>query len=472
MMVYTKGPRFKNTKIQIPRSKFQNHRFTIIVSGTWVLGFGSCIWVSKYANVENNTLLPQLFRTEFGKITSVLAKHFSLEHIEVAEDIASETFLLAMETWPYKGVPENPTAWLYAVAKNKAKNFIHRGKIIDRVHSELIPTIEKSENSDVDLSDENIRDSQLRMLFALCHPSLPAESQVALCLRVLCGFGIDEIATAFLSNRETINKRLVRAREKLRTERISTDLPDAKQLIERVDNVLTTLYLLFSEGYYSETKDVVVREDLCEEAIRLTRILTTNKLTNVPSANALLALMYFHASRLKARATSHGELILYDDQDESLWNREHISLGAYHLNLASTGNALTKYHLEAGIAYWHTVKSDTKEKWENILQLYNRLLQIHYSPIAALNRTYALAKANSVSEALNEALKLQLISSPYYFTLLGELVRKTHPTEAKRYFEAALNVSRSAAEKKLIQKKIESFQREDAKLRSSRKNTE
>ena len=407
--------------------------------------------------IESKTLIPQLFRTEFGKITSVLGKHFSLEHIEVAEDIASETFLLAMETWPYQGVPENPTAWLYTVAKNKARNFIHRIKMIDRVHSALVPTLEKTAPGDVDLSDENIRDSQLKMLFALCHPSLSPESQVALCLRVLCGFGIDEIATALLSTRDTINKRLVRAREKLRIEKISTDLPDAHHLIERVDNVLTTLYLLFNEGYYSETNAATVREDFCLEAIRLTKMLATTELTASPAAHALLALMYFHASRLKARTDSNGELILYDDQDERLWNQEYISLGAYHLNLASRGNALTKYHLEAGIAYWHTVKSDTREKWENILQLYNRLLQIEYSPIAALNRTYALSKANAVAEAIVEAKKLNLTTNPYYFTLLGELHRQTEPEKAKGYFTEAIAVTKSPQEIKLIQKKIASL---------------
>jgi RNA polymerase sigma factor (sigma-70 family) len=401
--------------------------------------------------------MERLFRTEFGKITSVLAKHFSLEHIEIAEDIASETFLLAMETWPYKGIPENPTAWLYTVAKNKTKNFLHRTKILERVQNEILPSFEKTEYTEVDLSNENIRDSQLRMLFALCHPSLGNESQIALCLRVLCGFGVDEIATAFLSNKETINKRLVRAREKLRSEKISIDLPAAQNLVERLDNVLTTLYLLFSEGYYSETNANIIREDLCEEAIRLTKMLVLYEPTNTTSANALLALMYFHASRLKARTTHNGELILYDNQNERLWNQEYISLGAYYLNLASKGNSLTKYHLEAGIAYWHTVKSDTKEKWENILQLYNRLLQIEYSPIAALNRTYALSKANSTQEAVDEAKKLNLTSNPYYFTLLGELHRKTDKDKAKSYFLQALQATKSVPEKNLIQQKIDSL---------------
>lgn len=404
-------------------------------------------------------ILPHLFRTEFGKITSVLAKHFSLVHIEIAEDIASETFLLAMETWPYKGVPENPKAWLYTVAKNKTKNFLHRATILSKVQNDISSSLEKVDENGIDLSNENIQDSQLRMLFALCHPSLASESQVALCLRVLCGFGIDEIATAFFSNKETINKRLVRAREKLRTENISTDLPDSPDLIKRLGNVLTTLYLLFSEGYYSETNENIVREDLCEEAIRLTKILATNEQTNTPATNALLALMYFHASRLKSRTNCNGEFVLYENQDDRLWNKEYISLGAYHLNVASKGDDLTKYHLEAGIAYWHTLKLDSKEKWESILQLYNRLLQIEYSPVAALNRTYALSKANTIQEAIAEAKKLNLTSNPYYFTLLGELHRQLNNEDAMSYFQDALRVTRSAAEKTLIQKKIDLLNR-------------
>lgn len=400
-------------------------------------------------------LLPHLFRSEFGKITSVLSKHFSLVHLEAAEDIASETFLLAAETWPYKGVPENPTAWLYAVAKNKAKNFTARAKTFDtKIKSELSQGDREGETQDVDLSNENICDSQLRMLFALCHPAIAEEAQVGLCLRILCGFGIDEIAAAFLSNKEAINKRLLRAKGKLRTERISLKLPTQAQLAKRLNSVLTTLYLLFSEGYYSETQEQIVREDLCEEAIRLTRLLTDSATTNLPETNALLALMYFHASRIRSRSNVTGEIILYGDQDTSLWKLEYISLGAYHLKLASQGAMFSKYHLEASIAYWHTVKEDTAEKWEAILQLYNHLLKLEYSPIAALNRTYALSKARSVDEAIVESEKLKLDTNPYYFSLLAELYKPSNKAKAIACLQNALQFSRSAAEKSFIAKKI------------------
>jgi predicted RNA polymerase sigma factor len=221
---------------------------------------------------------------------------------------------------------------------------------------------------------------------------------------------------------------------------------------------LTTLYLLFNEGYYSESEDAVLREDLCAEAMRLTLLLTQNELTNVPAVNALLALMYFHASRFPARRTNNGEIILYQDQDESLWNYEFITKGALYLQKASHGDTLIKYHLEATIAYWHTVKSDSEEKWESILQLYNHLLQIEYSPIAALNRTYALSKANDKNEAITEAERLQLTDNHYYYTLLGELYKDIDQEKSKCNFDKALAIAKTSADKQTILKKLASLE--------------
>lgn len=400
-------------------------------------------------------LIPHLFRNEFGKITAVLSRRFSIEHIEVAEDITSETFLQALETWTYKGIPENPTAWLYAVAKNKARNYVHRTKIFsEKIAEQVSPPSVISEEIEIDLSDKNISDSQLQMLFALCHPSISTEAQISLSLRLLCGFGIDEIANALLTNKETINKRIFRAKEKLRVEKVPIEFPADAEITNRLETVLTTLYLLFNEGYYSESQDTVVREDLCLEAMRLTHLLIDNKETNRPGVNALLSLMYFHSSRLPARKNDNGEIILYEDQNEALWNYEFISKGAYYLKESSRGSLLSKYHLEASIAYWHTIKADTKEKWENILQLYNKLLQVEYSPIAALNRTYALAKANGREEAIAEAEKLQLTDNHYYYTLLGELYRGVDDEKAKYNLEKALSIARTQADRQTISKKL------------------
>src|SRR5688572_16439925 len=318
--------------------------------------------------MEQQELIPHLFRTEFRKITSVLCKAFGIEHMETAEDIAGETFLSALETWPYKGVPPNPTAWLYSVAKNKAKNYCKRNHVFkEKVCGELKYSSTETGNIEIDLTEKNITDSQLQMLFAICHPSISKEAQIGLALRILCGFGIDEIANALLVNKDTINKRLYRAKEKLRTEKVKIEFPSHHEINDRLGTVLTTLYLLYNEGYYSETQDSIVREDLCLEAMRITYLLVENEQTNQPDVNALLSLMCFHASRFPARKNENGEIVLYHDQDENLWNQELISKGVYFLHEASKGERVSKYHLEANIAYWHTVKTDSKEKWENIL---------------------------------------------------------------------------------------------------------
>lgn len=401
-------------------------------------------------------LIPHLFRTEYRKITSVLCRLFGIEHIEVAEDIASETFLSAMETWPYKGIPENPEAWLYTVAKNKAKNYFNRNNVFkNKIASALRTVSSTNEDVEIDLSEKNITDSQLQMLFALCHPSISIEAQIGLSLRILCGFGIEEIANAFLTNKETINKRLFRAKEKLRTEKVKIVFPSESEIDNRLDVVLTTLYLLFNEGYFSESHDTLLREDLCLEAMRLTHLLIENHRTNQPRVNALLALMCFHGSRFEARKNSNGEIVLYEDQDETKWNQELINEGLYYIHQAAKGEQLSKFHLEASIAYWHTQKSDTKEKWESILQLYNLLLQIEYSPIAALNRTFALAKANGKEEAIIEAEKLNLANNHYYFTLLGELYKGTDLIKAKYHFQQALSLAKTKTDRQTIQLKID-----------------
>jgi RNA polymerase sigma factor (sigma-70 family) len=318
--------------------------------------------------MQQQELIPHLFRTESGKITTVLCKRFGIEHIEIAEDITSETFLAALETWTYKGIPENPIAWLYAVAKNKANNYFTRHKIFsDRIAGQIKNSSAVSEEMEIDLSGKNITDSQLQMLFAICQPCISAEAQIGLALRILCGFGIDEIANAFLANKETINKRLFRAKEKLRAEKVLIEFPDQAEITSRLENVLRTLYLLFTEGYYSESNDNILREEFCLEAMRLMHLLIENEQTNLPNVNALLALMCFHSSRFEARKNDRGEIVLYEDQDENLWNRELIARGAHFLHQSSQGNSFSKYHLEASIAYWHTIKADTKEKWENIL---------------------------------------------------------------------------------------------------------
>jgi RNA polymerase sigma factor (sigma-70 family) len=405
--------------------------------------------------MEESQLLPNLFRTEYRKIVSVLCYLFGIENIEIAEDITSDTFLAATETWSIKGIPENPTAWLYTVAKNKTKNHLKRDALFEQKLSvEIKHTANKSEEIEIDLSNKNINDSQLAMIFTVCNPVNSAEAQIALALNLLCGFGIQEISDAFLTNKEVIYKRINRAKEKLKEANIKIEQPTIYEINDRLETVLTTLYLLFSEGYYSTSQNTILRKDLCAEAMRLTFLLIENPTTNLPAVNALLSLMCFHSSRFDARINENGETILYQDQDESLWNQELIEKGQYYLVQASAGNKLSKYHLEASIAYWHTQKEDTAEKWQNILQLYNHLLFLEYSPIAALNRTFALAKTNGKQEAIIEAEKLNLTENPFYYSLLGNLYTDIDNKKAIQNFEKALKITKSPADKAIIIKNI------------------
>jgi len=395
---------------------------------------------------KDKELIPHLFRAEYSKITAVLGKLFGFDHIEIAEDIVSDTFMLAAESWGQKGLPDNPVAWLYTVAKNKAKDYLKRNQLFsDKIASKLKYNSQEAYEIEIDLSGKNITDSQLQMMFAICNPVIPAEAQIGLSLRILCGFGIEEIADAFLTNKETINKRLFRAKEKLRDEHIKIEFPDKDEVTSRLNTVLTTLYLLFNEGYYSLSQNISLRKDLCVEAMRLTYLLIGNETTNQPTVNALLALMCFHSSRFEARLGQHGESVLYEEQDTSLWDDELIARGQYYLNKSSVGNAISKYHLEAAIAYWHTIK--TVDKWEHILQLYNTLLMLEYSPIAALNRTYALSKTIGKEAAIIEAEKLRLNGNYLYHCLMGYLYSGVENECAISNFEIALKLTKAEADK-------------------------
>jgi len=400
----------------------------------------------------HHELLPNLFRTEYRKIVSVLSRYFGFEHLETAEDIASDTFLTAAETWGMRGIPDNPAGWLHKVARNKALDYIKRQSVFDqKVAKNMADTQpETTPPKELDLSEQNIQDSQLQMLFAICQPVIPQEAQVGLALRILCGFGIEEIANAFLSNKETINKRLFRAKEKLREARTAIAFPPQAEVVNRLQPVLTTLYLLFNEGYYSTSQSSVLRKDLCLEAMRLTLMLIDNSGTNLPAVNALMSLMCFHASRFEARIDESGEMIRYEDQDTALWNDELIQRGEYFLNKASVGDEVSRYHLEAGIAYWHTIKTDSLLKWDNILQLYNRLLIVEYSPLSALNRTYALAKVKGREQAIVEAEKLDLDQNHLYHVLLGYLYEDIDVTKATDHLQAALKLAKTQPEKNRI----------------------
>ncbi len=406
---------------------------------------------------EEKDFLKHLYRIEFPKLVAVISKLYGLQHIELAEDIVSDTFLLAAETWGMKGIPENPTAWLYTVAKNKTLYHFRRNKIFEKkIIPELISRQEENqEKKELDFSLLEIKDSQLKMMFAVCNPVIASEAQIGLALRILCGFGIDEIAEAFLSNKETINKRLFRAKDKLRTENVKMEMPLENEIKNRLDNVLRIIYLLFNEGYYSRTQNHILQKDFCLEALRLGLLLTEYEKTNLPQTNALIALMCFHASRFSARQTNGNFMILYDEQNSEFWNKDLINQGIHFLNISASGNEISSYHLEARIAYWHCINEDSKEKWEEILHLYDHLLEINHSLSAVLNRVYALYKIKGAESALAEAEKLDLENNHFYFLLLGELYKSIDSEKAKINYRKAYSLAKTETEKKGILEKID-----------------
>ncbi|QQT38036.1 RNA polymerase subunit sigma [Sphingobacterium spiritivorum] len=389
-------------------------------------------------------------------MTAVLCRHFGLHAIEIAEDIANDTFLKASEYWAINGIPENPVAWLYTVAKNKTKDYVKRTAIFETQIKQEIKPEHIDKEKEFEYNDQLIADSQLAMIFAVCNPANSRESQICLALQILCGFSIEEIADAFLKNTETIKKRLLRARTKLRNTSFQIKSISEGQIKSRLEVVLKTLYLLFNEGYFSKANKQQIRINLCSEAIRLTLFLTENPITNTSETSALMALMCFQSSRLQARMDINGETILFDGQDRTLWDQSLIQRGNYYLVNATTQSAKspTKYHLEAGIAYWYTTSTD-HSKWINILQLFDQLIIIEDSPITALNRVFAFANVHGKEKAILEAEKLNLIKNTSYQALMGYLYAHTDIDRSLAHYEQAIRLSRSSTEKHTLKKEIE-----------------
>lgn len=404
------------------------------------------------SQASHRELVPHLFRQEYAKMTAVLSRHFGLKHIEIAEDIASDTFLKASEHWAINGVPENPKAWLYTVAKNKARDYFKRTDVFE---NQIIPKL-KSDDTElseiVSYNDQLISDSQLAMMFAVCHPANSGESQIAIALQILCGFSVEEIANAFLCRRETIKKRLQRARSSLRNADFKIKALSKTEIQTRQQTVLKTLYLLYNEGYFSTSSNQFIRKELCSEAMRLNLILIENPLTNTPEANALMALMCFQSSRIDARTDENGEVILFEEQDRNLWDTALIERGNYYLINATNGKETSKYHLEAGIAYFHTTQHS--DKWKNILQMYNQLILIEYSPITSLNRAFAYSKVYGQQKAIAEVEKLNLIESCQYYELLGYLYAQSNKPKAIQYYDKAIELTNSMAEKANLKSEI------------------
>ena len=402
--------------------------------------------------MPHSQLLSDLFRKEYTKMVAVLCRHFGFSHLEIAEDIVSDTFLKAYELWETQPLPTNPTAWLYTVAKNKAKDYEKHVAIFqNKVKKTLTPT-EISEELTFETAE--INDSQLEMLFNICDPSISVVSQISLALQILCGFTVEEIANALLTPVETIKKRLFRAKSKLREHHFQIKTVSSADIQARLETVLRCLYLFFNEGYFSETNSQFIRKEFCKEALRLTLLLAEHPQTDTPQVNALLSLMCFQSSRLEARTSATGENTLYEQQDKSKWDKDLIDRGNYYLVKACEGSQVSKYHLEAGIAYWHTTPTD-ENKWEYILRLYNQLIIIEYSSVIALNRTFAYGKVYGKEKAIVEAEKLGLEDNHYYHELLGYLYTDIDNQKAIAHYQKAITLSKSPNERATLQKQIE-----------------
>lgn len=410
-----------------------------------------------------NQTIDHLFRHESGKMVSVLSRMLGLQNLETAHDIVQDTLLQAMNAWSYKGIPDNPSAWLYHAAKNKAIDFLRRKKKFKEISPEYAYLLrsEYTLSSTVNnfFLENEIYDSQLRMMFACSHPSIPEESQIALTLKTLCGLSINEIAKAFLTNEETITKRIYRAKEKIKQEKIELYVPHGNELPQRLDTVLRSLYLLFNEGYNSSHPEKLIREDLCAEAMRLVYVLTNHELTNLSRTNALLSLMCFQASRLQSRLDDKGNIILLKHQDRSKWDKALIKKGFAYLELAAEADELSSYHIEATIACIHSLAASfEKTDWKTIYNLYEALYRLHPIPVVAMNKAIASAYAISRENALEELLRIHDLKNYHiYHTSLGEIYYDLDKkAEAKKEFETAYRLTRSRSEQELLSGRIKS----------------
>lgn len=413
---------------------------------------------------EVNQLVGHLFRRESGRLVAILTRHFGIEHLPLAEDVVQDALMRAMQTWPHTGVPQNPSAWLLQAAKNRALDQTRRNSVWRGKQAALVPLMEDCLQSSLSEPspqfEDEIHDSQLRMMFVCCHPGLPPEAQVALILKTLCGFGEKEIAAAFLASESSVAKRLVRARQFLREHEVAVELPPAAALAPRVEAIQQALYLLFNEGYKASHGDSLLREDLCAEAIRLGTLLAAHPAGERPATHALLALMHFNAARLPARVNDDGNLLLLAEQDRRLWNRDEIQLGVDHLGESSEGEQITRYHLEAGIAACHALAPDfASTNWTQIVELYDQLLALDGSPVVALSRAVAIAQAQDAPAGLRALAGMQDRKALENYYLLhavtGQLrLDAGELDEAGRSFRRALELATLPAERVLLEAKL------------------
>ncbi len=417
-------------------------------------------------------LSEHLFRHEAGRMVATLTRIFGTHNLALAEDVVQDAFCRAFEVWKLRGIPENPSAWLMATAKNRAIDAFRRERTARTFEPELsrliqsewtlTPTVEEL------FASNAIKDDLLRMMFSCCHPRLPEEAQVALMLNILCGFSVDEVAGAFVSTHAAIEKRISRAKKVLAESRKLFDVSADSEFSARLPAVQRALYLLFNEGYHGASPESAVRADLCHEAMRLTAALLKHPLGETPATYALAALMHLHAARLPARMDASGHLSSLFDQDRSRWASNLVAEGQRFLDLSATGSDLTEYHVEAGIAWVHATSISTEETdWKHIVSLYDLLMTIRPSPVVALNRAIAIGQHEGPTRGLEEihaiADRDRLANYPFYFAALGEFEFRNGKYDiSQEEFRRALAVARNPMEREFLQRRISACEQANA----------
>jgi RNA polymerase sigma-70 factor (ECF subfamily) len=406
-------------------------------------------------------LVEHFFRHEAGRLVSVLTRIFGWRNFDLVEDMVQATLLDALQSWSMRGVPDNPSGWVQHIARNKILDALRRDRIGRRaLKGWAASRPAPDEQLDLLFLDSEIEDSQLRMIFACCHPRLARENQLALTLKALCGFGNSEIARALLVGEETIKKRLQRATRELIDHGVALDPPPAGELAARLDSVHQVLYLLFNEGYSTSEGETAIRADLCEEAARLCYLLCSHPRCSTPPTHALMALMLFHAARLDARLDGQGSILLLEEQDRSKWDQRLIRRAQEFLEQSAEGTVISPFHLEAGIAFHHsTAKSWAETDWPAILRLYDALLTIHRSPVYLLNRAIVVAQIEGPQagiRALDEASQDPALRHYHLFdATLGELYRRAGDlARARRHLQAARQKTSSPCDQELIDRRL------------------
>lgn len=408
-------------------------------------------------------LTEDLFRHESARLVATLTAHLGTRHLQLAEDVVQEALVRALQTWPYRGIPDNPAAWLTQTAKNLALDTLRREKNWNDKQPSIAAEHERWLSSPVEATHDTFADDTLRMLFVCFHPQLSAEAQTALALRTVCGLSAAEIAAAFLTSEAAISKRLVRARQLIRDLALPFVVPDGDELPARLDGVLRALYLLFNEGYKASSGDQLVREDLCREAIRLTQLLAKHPATTQPRTFALLALMQLNAARLPARTDDAGNLLRLHEQNRMAWDQTLIQRGIQNLGQAAHGDTISEYHLEAGIAACHSTVTD----WPRILALYDQLIAINFSPVTAMNRAVAVSRVHGPHAGLDALAAIKGRSSleacHLYHAICGTLAAELgQPAAALTSFRRAGDLATLPAERDFIARRIEEIGADEA----------